>query len=55
MRQAEAMEGYFERLVAVLTSAGYRWYETANFCLEADRRRGAGPALAAQPRLLARA
>jgi oxygen-independent coproporphyrinogen-3 oxidase len=36
-RQAEAMEGYFERLVDVLTSAGYRWYETANFCLEADR------------------
>jgi oxygen-independent coproporphyrinogen III oxidase len=31
-RQAEAMEGYFERVVAVLTGAGYRWYETANFC-----------------------
>jgi putative oxygen-independent coproporphyrinogen III oxidase len=39
-RQAEAMEGYFERLVAVLTAAGYRWYETANFCLETDRARG---------------
>jgi oxygen-independent coproporphyrinogen-3 oxidase len=26
------MEGYFERVVATLTSAGYRWYETANFC-----------------------
>jgi oxygen-independent coproporphyrinogen-3 oxidase len=37
VRQAEAMEGYLERLVDVLTSAGYRWYETANFCLEADR------------------
>jgi oxygen-independent coproporphyrinogen III oxidase len=31
-RQAEAMEGYFERVVTVLTEAGYRWYETANFC-----------------------
>jgi len=36
--QAEAMEGYFELVVATLTSAGYRWYETANFCrTEADR------------------
>jgi oxygen-independent coproporphyrinogen III oxidase len=35
-RQREAMEGYFERVVEVLTGAGYRWYETANFCLEAD-------------------
>ena len=31
-RQAEAMEDYFERVVDVLTGAGYRWYETANFC-----------------------
>jgi oxygen-independent coproporphyrinogen-3 oxidase len=31
-RQAEAMESYFERVVARLTKAGYRWYETANFC-----------------------
>jgi len=31
-RQAEAMEDYFERVVAILTAAGYRWYETANFC-----------------------
>jgi len=31
-RQSEAMEGYFERVVEVLTGAGYRWYETANFC-----------------------
>ena len=30
--QAEAMESYFERVVARLTGAGYRWYETANFC-----------------------
>jgi oxygen-independent coproporphyrinogen-3 oxidase len=32
VRQAEAMESYFERVVARLTAAGYRWYETANFC-----------------------
>ena len=33
VRQAEAMEGYFELVVETLTAAGYRWYETANFCL----------------------
>jgi oxygen-independent coproporphyrinogen III oxidase len=32
VRQAEAMEGYFEAVVDRLTAAGYRWYETANFC-----------------------
>ena len=32
-RQAEAVEGYFERIVEALVGAGYRWYETANFCL----------------------
>jgi putative oxygen-independent coproporphyrinogen III oxidase len=32
-RQAEAMEGYFELVVDRLVGAGYRWYETANFCL----------------------
>jgi oxygen-independent coproporphyrinogen-3 oxidase len=32
VRQTEAMEGYFERVVETLTAAGYRWYETANFC-----------------------
>ena len=26
------MEDYFERVVETLTGAGYRWYETANFC-----------------------
>jgi oxygen-independent coproporphyrinogen-3 oxidase len=31
-RQADAMEDYFERVVRRLTGAGYRWYETANFC-----------------------
>jgi oxygen-independent coproporphyrinogen-3 oxidase len=32
-RQADAMEDYFERVVSRLTGAGYRWYETANFCV----------------------
>jgi putative oxygen-independent coproporphyrinogen III oxidase len=39
-RQADAMEGYFEQVVDTLTAAGYRWYETANFCLEGDRASG---------------
>ena len=39
-RQAEAMEGYVEQVVDVLTGAGYRWYETANFCLAPDRAGG---------------
>ena len=38
--QAEAMEGYFETVVTTLTDAGYRWYETANFCLAPDRAGG---------------
>jgi putative oxygen-independent coproporphyrinogen III oxidase len=37
-RQAEAMEGYFERVVDTLTGAGFRWYETANFCRQASDR-----------------
>jgi oxygen-independent coproporphyrinogen-3 oxidase len=37
-RQAEAMEDYFERVVATLTGGGYRWYETANFCRADDGR-----------------
>ncbi|HSX22728.1 MAG TPA: coproporphyrinogen-III oxidase family protein, partial [Gaiellaceae bacterium] len=36
-RQADAMEDYFERVVATLTSVGYRWYETANFCRDDKR------------------
>ncbi len=36
-RQAESMEAYFELVVARLTEAGYRWYETANFALSPDR------------------
>ena len=39
-RQAEAMEGYFETVVDTLTGSGYRWYETANFCVEPDRASG---------------
>ena len=35
-RQADAMEGYFERVVEQLTAVGYRWYETANFCRTAS-------------------
>jgi oxygen-independent coproporphyrinogen-3 oxidase len=35
-RQADAMEGYFEQVVEMLTAAGYRWYETANFCRRPD-------------------
>jgi oxygen-independent coproporphyrinogen III oxidase len=35
-RQADAMETYFEVVVARLTDAGYRWYETANFCRPAE-------------------
>ena len=40
VRQSEAMEGYFERVVETLTNAGFRWYETANFCLTGDRAAG---------------
>jgi putative oxygen-independent coproporphyrinogen III oxidase len=36
-RQADAMETYFEVVVETLTSAGYRWYETANFCRTGSR------------------
>jgi oxygen-independent coproporphyrinogen-3 oxidase len=36
-RQAERMERYFECVVATLTDAGYRWYETANFCRDGKR------------------
>jgi oxygen-independent coproporphyrinogen-3 oxidase len=39
-RQADAMESYFEHVVETLTSAGYRWYETANFCLAPERAGG---------------
>ncbi len=39
-RQADAMEGYFEQVVDTLIDSGYRWYETANFCLEGVRAGG---------------
>jgi oxygen-independent coproporphyrinogen-3 oxidase len=39
-RQADAMEDYFERVVERLTAAGYRWYETANFCRAPERAGG---------------
>ena len=39
-RHAEAMEDYFERVVDRLTGAGYRWYETANFCVHPERAEG---------------
>jgi oxygen-independent coproporphyrinogen-3 oxidase len=39
-RQAESMETYFERVVETLTAAGYRWYETANFCRTPERSGG---------------
>ena len=35
-RQAEELESYFGLVVERLTSAGYRWYETANFCRAAE-------------------
>jgi putative oxygen-independent coproporphyrinogen III oxidase len=38
-RQAESMEGYFELVVERVVSAGYRWYETANFCRNGRRAR----------------
>jgi oxygen-independent coproporphyrinogen-3 oxidase len=38
------MESYFELVVETLTAAGYRWYETANFCRAPERRGVAGRA-----------
>jgi oxygen-independent coproporphyrinogen-3 oxidase len=39
-RQSEAMESYFELVVARLSAAGYRWYETANFCRAPEQAAG---------------
>ena len=39
-RQSESMESYFERVVTRLIGAGYRWYETANFCRPLERAGG---------------
>jgi oxygen-independent coproporphyrinogen-3 oxidase len=38
-RQEYAMEGYFEQVVETIVAAGYRWYETANFCREGRQAR----------------
>jgi oxygen-independent coproporphyrinogen-3 oxidase len=39
LRQGEAMEFYLECVVETLEAAGYRWYETANFCRDGKRAR----------------
>ncbi len=39
-RQADELESYIEHVVDTLTGAGYRWYETANFCRPPDRAGG---------------
>jgi len=36
-RQSELLEGHYETVVERLRSAGYRWYETANFCRDGRR------------------
>jgi oxygen-independent coproporphyrinogen-3 oxidase len=36
LRQADELESYIEQVVERLTAAGYRWYETANFCRRPD-------------------
>ena len=40
LRQADELESYIELVVERLTAAGYRWYETANFCRLPDRAGG---------------
>ena len=40
LRQADELESYIELVVERLTAAGYRWYETANFCVSPDRAGG---------------
>jgi oxygen-independent coproporphyrinogen-3 oxidase len=51
VRQADAMEGYYELVIERLTAAGYRWYETANFCLAPDRPNADGRDLRSQHNL----
>ena len=36
-RQAELLEDHYEHVIARLGAAGYRWYETANFCRDDQR------------------
>jgi oxygen-independent coproporphyrinogen-3 oxidase len=38
-RQAERMETHYERVVHELRAAGFRWYETANFCRPGEEAR----------------
>jgi oxygen-independent coproporphyrinogen-3 oxidase len=38
-RQADAMESHLDLVVETLEEAGYRWYETANFCRDGKRAR----------------
>ena len=51
VRQADAMEGYYELVIDRLTAAGYRWYETANFCLALDQPNADGRDLRARHNL----
>jgi putative oxygen-independent coproporphyrinogen III oxidase len=39
-QQQGAMETYFERVITHMQRAGYRWYETANFCRTAAAAHG---------------
>ena len=36
-RQAELLEDHYEHVIERLGAAGYRWYETANFCRDGRR------------------
>ncbi len=38
-RQAELLEDHYEHVISRLVAAGYRWYETANFCRDGLRAR----------------
>jgi oxygen-independent coproporphyrinogen-3 oxidase len=38
-RQAERLEDHYEHVITRLEQAGYRWYETANFCRDGRRAR----------------
>ena len=45
------MEGHYELVIARLTAAGYRWYETANFCLAPGHANAGGRDLRARHNL----
>jgi oxygen-independent coproporphyrinogen-3 oxidase len=38
-RQAEQLEDHYQQVIERLEGAGYRWYETANFCRDGHRAR----------------